>query len=89
MTEKQFQAEKRYQVALGYFLGGLDGLLIALIVFVVLDYITGVMVAIVDKTLSSEVGFRGIFRKILIFSLVGVAHIVDANGSSTLFRTVC
>ena len=69
--------------ALGYFLGGLDGLLIALIVFVVLDYITGVMVAIIDKTLSSEVGFKGIFRKIIIFCLVGVAHIVDANISGT------
>ena len=75
--------------ALGYFLGGLDGLLIALIVFVVLDYITGVMVAIIDKTLSSEVGFRGIFRKILIFSLVGVAHIVDTNiiGTGAGLRT--
>ena len=75
--------------ALGYFLGGLDGLLIALIVFVVLDYITGVMVAIIDKTLSSEVGFKGIFRKILIFCLVGVAHIVDANiiGTGAGLRT--
>ena len=75
--------------ALGYFLGGLDGLLIALIVFVILDYITGVMVAIIDKTLSSEVGFKGIFRKIIIFCLVGVAHIVDANiiGSGTGMRT--
>ena len=75
--------------ALGYFLGGLDGLLIALIVFVVLDYITGVMVAIIDKTLSSEVGFKGIFRKIIIFCLVGVAHIVDANiiGTGSGLRT--
>lgn len=75
--------------ALGYFLGGLDGLLIALILFVVLDYITGVMVAIIDKELSSEVGFKGIFRKIIIFCLVGVAHIVDANiiGTGSGLRT--
>ena len=75
--------------ALGYFLGGLDGLLIALIIFVVLDYVTGVMVAIIDKTLSSEVGFKGIFRKIIIFCLVGVAHIVDENiiGTGAGLRT--
>ena len=64
---------------LGYFLGGCDGLLYALIVFVVVDYITGVMCAIADKTLSSEVGFRGICRKVLIFILVGVGHILDAS----------
>ena len=75
--------------ALGYFLGGLDGLLLALIIFVVLDYITGVMVAVVDKTLSSSVGFKGIFRKIIIFCLVGVAHIVDENviGTGAGLRT--
>ena len=52
---------------LGYFLGGCDGLLYALLAFVVIDYITGVMCAIADKTLSSEVGFKGICRKVLIF----------------------
>ena len=45
---------------LGYFLGGCDGLLYALVAFVVVDYITGVMCAAADKKLSSEVGFRGI-----------------------------
>ena len=64
---------------LGYFLGGSDGLLIALIVFVALDYVTGVMCAIVDKELSSEVGFKGLFRKVLIFALVGVGHVVDTQ----------
>ena len=64
---------------LGYFLGGCDGLLYALIVFVVVDYITGVMCAIADKTQSSEVGFRGICKKVLIFILVGVGHILDAS----------
>ena len=52
---------------LGYFLGGCDNLMIALIVFVVADYVTGVMCAIIDKKLSSEVGFKGIFKKVLIF----------------------
>ena len=62
---------------LGWYLGGNDGLLITLVVFACIDYITGVMCAISDRTLSSAVGFRGIFRKILIFALVGIGHIVD------------
>ena len=74
---------------LGYFLGGCDGLLIALLVFVVIDYITGVMCAIVDKKLSSAVGFKGICKKVLIFLLVGVANILDVNiiGSGSVLRT--
>ena len=64
---------------LGYFLGGCDGLLYALLAFVVIDYITGVMCAINDRTLSSEVGFRGICRKVLIFLLVGIANILDVQ----------
>ena len=74
---------------LGYFLGGCDGLLYALIAFVAIDYITGVMCAILDKTLSSEVGFKGICRKVLIFLLVGIGHIVDAQviGSGGVLRT--
>lgn len=64
---------------IGYFLGGLDGFLYALVAFVVIDYLTGIMVAILEKRLSSEVGFRGIFKKVLIFSLVAVAHIVDSQ----------
>ena len=74
---------------LGYFLGGLDGLLIALIVFAALDYITGVMCAIADKTLSSAVGFKGVARKVLIFALVGVGHILDTHvvGSGSALRT--
>lgn len=64
---------------LGYFVGGLDGLLTALIILMLLDYITGVMCAIVDRTLSSAVGFRGICKKVLILMLVGVAHIMDMH----------
>lgn len=62
---------------LGYFLGGCDGLLYALLAFVVVDYITGVMCAVSDHTLSSEVGFKGICRKVLIFLLIGIANILD------------
>ena len=74
---------------LGYFLGGCDGLLYALIAFVAIDYITGVMCAISDKTLSSEVGFRGICRKVLIFLLVGIGNIIDVQviGNGGVMRT--
>lgn len=68
---------------LGYFLGGCDGLLIALVIFAVADYITGVMCAVSDKKLSSEVGFKGICRKVIIFMLVGVAHVIDVNVIAT------
>jgi toxin secretion/phage lysis holin len=65
--------------ALGAVMGGLDGFIMALILFVLIDYITGVMVAIDKHKLSSEVGFRGIAKKISIFCLVAVASIIDAN----------
>jgi toxin secretion/phage lysis holin len=74
---------------LGYFLGGCDGLLYALLAFVVIDYITGVMCAITDKALSSAVGFKGICRKVLIFLLVGIANILDVQiiGTGSVLRT--
>ena len=74
---------------LGWFLGGCDGLLYALLAFVVIDYITGIMCAVVDKKLSSEVGFKGIFKKVLIFALVGIGHILDTRviGSGSGMRT--
>ena len=74
---------------LGYFLGGCDGLLYALIAFVAIDYITGVMCAIADKSLSSEVGFKGICRKVLIFLLVGIGNIIDVQvlGAPGVLRT--
>lgn len=74
---------------LGYFLGGWDGFLYALIVFVIVDYVTGLMCAVLDKKLSSEVGFRGIFKKVIIFSLVAIGHIIDQNviGESSVIRT--
>ena len=78
---------------LGYFLGGMDGMLTALIIFAVLDYVTGLMCAVAEKKLSSSVGFKGICKKILIFMLVGVAHIVDmhviGNGNALRTAVVC
>lgn len=78
---------------LGFFLGGLDGLLTALIAFVVIDYITGVMCAVIDRELNSAVGFRGIFKKIVIFTLVGIAHIMDSqvigSGSGLRSAVIC
>ena len=64
---------------LGYFLGGMDGLLVALVVFMALDYVTGLMCAVAEKKLSSAVGFKGVCKKVLILMLVGVAHIVDLH----------
>lgn len=74
---------------IGYFLGGCDGLLYALIAFVVIDYVTGVMCAIINRELSSAVGFKGIFRKVLIFLLVGIANIIDVQviGTGAVLRT--
>ncbi len=74
---------------LGWFLGGCDGLIIALVIFAAMDYITGVMCAVADHKLSSEVGFKGICRKVLIFALVGVGHILDAHviGTGSILRT--
>ncbi len=64
---------------IGYFLGGWDGFLYALVAFVVIDYITGLMVAVLENRLSSAVGFRGIFKKVVLFSLVSVGHIIDSR----------
>ena len=78
---------------LGYFLGGMDGLMIALVVFMALDYITGLMCAVIDKKLSSTVGFKGICKKVLILMLVGVANVVDIHivgtGSALRSAVIC
>ena len=76
-------------VALGWFIGGLDGFLYALIAFVVIDYLTGLLAAGVQKKLSSEVGFKGIAKKIAIFLLVGIANIIDVDviQNGTALRT--
>lgn len=74
---------------LGYFLGGCDGLLYALLAFVILDYLTGIICAIVDKKLSSDVGFKGGIRKVLIFVMVGIGHMLDTQilGKAGVLRT--
>ena len=74
---------------LGYFLGGCDGLLYALLAFVVLDYITGIMCAISDRSLSSNVSFRGLAKKVLVFVMVGIGHILDIQilGETGVLRT--
>ena len=74
---------------LGYFLGFCYGLLYTLLAFVILYYLTGIMCAIVEKKLSSEIGFRGIFKKVLIFVLVGVGHLMDLQilGAVGVLRT--
>ena len=74
---------------LGYYLGGCDGLLLALVAFALADYLTGVMCAVSDRKLSSNVGFKGICRKVLIFLLVGIANILDVHviGTGSVLRT--
>ena len=74
---------------LGYYLGGCDGLLLALVAFAAADYLTGVMCAVSDRKLSSNVGFKGICRKVLIFRLVGIANILDVHviGTGSVLRT--
>lgn len=75
--------------AIAAFLGGLDGLIYALIAFVIADYITGVLAAISERRVSSAIGFRGISRKILIFALIGLAHLLDVHiiGTPSVLRT--
>lgn len=74
---------------LGYTLGGCDGFLYTLVAFITLDYITGVMLAIVERKLCSEVGFKGIFRKVLILVMVSIGHIIDSKiiGTGSAIRT--
>ena len=74
---------------LGDFFGGMDGLLTVLVAFVVLDYITGVLCAVIEKCLSSETGFKGICQKVMIFCLVGMANLLDTQiiGSGSMLRT--
>ena len=74
---------------LGWYAGGWDGFLYTLVVFVVIDYITGLMCAVINKNLSSEIGAKGIFKKVLIFALVGVGYTVDTYliGDGSAVRT--
>ncbi|NLH02306.1 MAG: phage holin family protein [Clostridiales bacterium] len=75
---------------LGWLLGGFDSFIYALIAFVAMDYVTGVLVAIHNKKVSSEIGFKGICKKILIFILVSMGNIIDQYilGSGSALRTL-
>ena len=75
---------------LGWYLGGMDGFLYALIAFVAVDYVTGVLRAIVEKKLSSRIGAHGIAKKVAIFLVVGIGHLIDTyliNGTGAPLRT--
>ena len=63
---------------LGWFLGGGTPALYTLIVFMGIDYISGVMLAVVNKDVSSAIGARGIFKKMMIMAFVGMGHLLDA-----------
>ncbi len=92
MFKTQWNAIQLIFISIGYWvgwlLGGIDGFLYALIIFTIVDFITGVMCAVVEKRLSSKVGAKGIFKKILIFLLVGLANIIDTQliGSHSVLR---
>ena len=62
---------------IGWFLGGIDGLMYALIAFILVDYITGVTAAAVKRELSSEVGAKGIAKKVGELLLVGIGNVLD------------
>jgi len=74
----------------GWLLGGFDSLIYALVGFVAIDYITGVLLAIYKKTVSSDIGFKGICRKVLIFILIALGNIIDQYliGSGSSIRTM-
>ena len=73
---------------IGYLWGGWNALLGILLAFVIIDYITGFIAAGAEGKLSSEVGFKGIAKKILIFVLVAVGHLLDKalGGQNDMFR---
>lgn len=65
--------------AIGEYLGSFDSLMYALVAFIVTDYVTGLLCAIVERNLSSAIGFKGICQKVFILTLVGVANILDVH----------
>lgn len=73
-----------------YIFGDWDGLMIALIIFIIADYISGIIAATVEKKLSSEVGAKGIAKKIFMLLIVAVANIIDIDiiGGGHTLKTV-
>lgn len=74
--------------AISVYLGGWDILLKALVIFMITDYISGVVVAIIEKKLSSAVGFKGIAKKVAILALVGIAFYLDQVLGTDLLRNM-
>ena len=74
---------------LGFLLGGFDGYLYSLLGFVVIDYLTGLALAAARRQVSSQIGFTGILKKMLIFVIVAMGHLLDQNllGGSATLRT--
>ena len=76
---------------LGFMYGEATGLLLALIAFMALDYVTGIIIAVINKKLSSAVGFKGLCKKFLILVFVAIGHILDTyvlNGTAVLMTAV-
>ena len=75
---------------LSFLFGDMEGLMVALVALIILDYISGVIAAAVEKRLSSEVGARGIAKKIFMLLIVALANIVDINviGDGHVLKTV-
>ena len=69
-------------------LGGWDLALQVLVAIIAIDYITGVVIAILNKELSSEVGFKGLCKKMMIFALVYLAVLVDKSTGTDFIRTL-
>lgn len=74
----------------GFLIGDFDGLFKALLVLIIADYITGVIVAVVRRKLSSEVGAKGIAKKIIMLIIVAVANVVDVQiiGGGAALRNI-
>lgn len=74
---------------LAYWLGGLDAILICLIAMIVLDYITGVLAAVYNGTVSSEIGWKGIVKKVITMLVVALAFIIEtATGNTFAIREI-
>ena len=73
-----------------YLFGGWDIALIVLVAFMVLDYATGMMWAYIQKTLNSQIGFRGLIKKCMILVVLIIAVLLDRmiNSGTAVFRTL-
>ncbi len=74
---------------IGFLYGEITGLFVAIIALMALDYITGIFCAVSTKTLSSEIGFKGLVKKLMILVIIAVGHLVDAYiiGTGSAFMT--